>query len=136
MKRPRPIPEAVAALAAEFAAWRSQRVHARAPLPTDLMRKAIEAARVHSVGIVARGVKVDRRRLKVALAGNVSKADSAAQRPRSGAAAVRLLPLQLSAPVTAVSSAVVEIEDPSGWRLRLTCDDASLALKAFMEARR
>ena len=121
----RPIPEDVAALALEFDAWRRSRRHLRERVPSNLWKKALAAARAHTIGVVARGLKLDRRKLRNGL--------SAVPESKK-AGIVRFAPVTLlSAPAP---SSVVEIEDPAGWRLRISGVDYHAAVKAFVEARR
>jgi hypothetical protein len=106
--RPLPIPEDVAALASEFALWRQQRPHLRAQVPDELMQRAVALTRTHSIHVVARGIKFDRRRLLAAAARSARGKEAAASKPQAAPAPVRLLPVKLAAAAT-MSGTVVEI---------------------------
>lgn len=133
-KRSFKIPSDLAPLALEFSQWRSARPSPRSRLPGRLMAKAFAAAQKHTASIVARSIGLDVRQLTVK-----AESSSASASPRAAKvetqAVVRLAPV-ISLHHANQPSAVVEVEAPNGWRLRLSGGDAAGAVTAFMEALR
>jgi len=125
------IPSDVVPLVAEFNKWRKDRPSPRSRLPQNLMAKAIAAARIHSARVIARSVGLEVRQLTKAvrqISSPVVVQSSKANPPTT----VRLAPvigLQRTP-----SSVMIEIEAPTGWRLRVSGSGGESAVKTFMEA--
>lgn len=100
------------------------------------MQKAALAASVHTANLVARALKVDRRRLGMMAARRPIEKQRVALRPPSPASGVRLAQVVLTSPAPSPAKALVEIIDPAGWRLSVSCADAAGLVKAFVEGRR
>jgi hypothetical protein len=131
-----PVPEDIAVLASEFTAWRSGRPHLRSPIPDELMLKAAQAATVHTVNVVAKSIKIDRRRLGAVLGRRPAESPRVTPASPAAATGVRLAQVMLPAMAPAPANVVVEITDPAGWRLSVSCVDAAGLVKAFVEGRR
>lgn len=136
--RPRsPLPAAVVALASELDVWRRQRSSRRARFPEKLLAKAVALARIHSIGLVARGTKIDRRSLRTAL-GRAPDHRQAARKRRAGPSVVRVAPLVVPAAAARLGGATIEIENRVGEKLRLdpTVIDVQALIRAFLEDKR
>jgi hypothetical protein len=136
--RPRsPLPAAVVKLASEFDAWRRQRPSRRSRFPEDLLAKAAALARTHSIDVVARGTKLDRRSLRSAL-GRAPDSRPAARRRQAGPSVVRVAPLVVSTAAARLGGAAIEIENRAGEKLRLdpAVIDVQALIRAFLEDKR
>ena len=127
MKCEFPIPADLAALGTEFEKWRRTRPYIRARFPEDLMRRAIKLVRRYPIKTVSNVLNVDRGILRDAIA---KVGTGAASAP----GVVHFTEVIGAQPVSI--SAVIEIVDPAGFRLRVSGGDMAAVVRGFMEARR
>ena len=128
------IPPDLVPLAQELSHWRSTRPSPRSRLPVALLAKAHAATQKHSAAIVARSIGLDIRQLTTTAKHSVVGSSSAAVNA-SPPATVRLAPV-IGLDSTRLPSAVVEVEAPNGWRMRICGGDVATCVKSLMEALR
>ena len=102
--------DGIEAARTRFEQWRSSR-SGKAPIPDELWKLAIDAARQQGVNRAAQQLRLDAGKLKRLLVGADARRSKTRRQPRF---------VELVAPATAVSpNCVVELESATGSRMRI-----------------
>ena len=104
--------ESLEELRVAFEVWRSKKRHTREAVPDALMERARGTIAVHGLGSVSRVTKIDRARLIGNERGRIKSSGVVATHVPSFSRVVVAAPAATSCPI-------VEIETPTGMKLRI-----------------